>query len=170
MKLVPHPANTGAPTLMGAFTAMGRLAFDLLAVWPVQRAPGPLYHDILMTGLDRYADLLRSGRVVLAGDLNSSTRVLNQKHTHPVFVQRAAALGLVSAYHEQTGERHGEETVATYLHNSGPTREFHIDYCFVAEALKGHVKVSVLNNSEWAARGDHFPVVLDVNDEVLKES
>ena len=98
---------------------------------------------------------------------NSNTRVLNQRQTHPRFVTRTEELGLVSAYHQQTGERHGEETVATYLHSSGPTREFHIDYCFIAKGLKGYATMSIKNDPEWAARSDHYPLVLDVDDAAL---
>ena len=61
LKLSPHPANAGAPTLMAGFSVSGQVAFDLLAVWAVRPNGGPSYHDVLMAALDRYADLLSSG-------------------------------------------------------------------------------------------------------------
>ena len=167
LKLIPHPANADAPTLVGAFTASGRIAFDLLAVWAVKQTGGPSYHDILTAGLERYGGLLRSSRAIMAGDFNSSTYVSGQEFTHPQFVKRAESLGLVSAYHEQTGERHGEETVTTYLHNFEANMGFHIDYCFVAKSLMGSVKLCVLNDAEWAGRSDHYPLVLDVSNKAL---
>lgn len=167
LTLTPHPLNNGAPSLMGAFHVNGRIAFDLLAAWPVQGMRGPTYHQILMAGLDRYADFLRSTRTILVGDLNSSSRVSRQRTTHPRFVQRAESLGLVSAYHVLTGEPHGEETIATYRHSTGPTREFHLDYCFVGQPICGSATLRILNDADWAGRSDHFPLVLDLRDELL---
>jgi len=167
LKLLPHPGNFAAETHMGAFTASGQVTFNLLALWPVQRRVSS-YHHILMSALDRYADFLVADRVIMAGDLNSTSRVSSQRASHPLFVKRAQELGLVSAYHEQTGEGHGDETVATYLHNCDSTRGFHIDYCFITNALKASAKLLIKNDAEWAARSDHFPLVLDVDDGVLR--
>ena len=167
LNLTPHPANAAIPPLMAAYTVSGHVKFDLLTIWPVQRKGGSSYHEILMAALDRYAGVVGSCRAIMAGDCNSSTRVSNQRVTHPLFVKRAESLGLVSAYHEQEGEQHGEETLATYRHNCGPIREFHIDYCFVAKPLNAFVKLRVLNDTVWAERSDHFPLVLDVRDEAL---
>ena len=166
LTLVSHPAKKDSPPLMAAFNISGRIVFGLLAVWPVERMGGP-YHRILAAGLDNYEDFLASSRTIMAGDFNSNSRVKGQEVKHPQFVKRLESIGLVSAYHEQTGELHGEEKVATFLHNQGENREFHIDYCFVAKELKGHARLKVHNEAEWAVRSDHFPLVLDVNDEAL---
>jgi endonuclease/exonuclease/phosphatase family metal-dependent hydrolase len=167
LELEAHPANAGAPPLMGAFTVSGRGKFDLMACWPVKRDGGPDYHQILMAGLERYEDVLRTGHTILAGDLNSSTRVTSQRRSHPAFVERAGDLGLVSAYHLATGEVHGGESVPTYLHGPGESGQFHIDYCFVPERLAEAVSIEVLADDTWADRSDHFPVVLDVEDGAL---
>jgi exodeoxyribonuclease-3 len=167
LNLNPHPTNAAFPPLLAAFRATGNVAFNLLSVWPVQRTGGSSYHEILMTALGRYADMLKSGRAIMAGDFNSNTRVSNQKDTHPQFVKAAESLGLVSVYHEQTGEAHGEEKIATYLHSSGNNKEFHIDYCFVPKSLINSVKLTILNDPQWAGHSDHFPIVLDVRDEAF---
>ena len=168
LNLTPHPDNAAIPPLMAAYKVSGHVAFELLAVWPVQRKGGSSYHEILMAALDRYTHVVGSCRAIMAGDCNSSTRVSNQRDTHPLFVKRAESLGLISAYHEQKGEQHGVETVATYRHNCGPIRDFHIDYCFVAKQLNAFAKLRVLNDAVWAERSDHFPLVLDVRDEALR--
>ena len=91
----------------------------------------------------------------------------NQQRTHSEFVQAADSLGLVSAYHFQSGETHGDETIPTYVHGSGDTREFHLDYCFVTKALAESANLSVLRGGEWPNRSDHFPVVMDVPNAAL---
>ena len=107
-----HPENARAPRLAG-FSVRGSVEFELVAAWPVQAKGDPSYHRTLMEILTVFGSTLGSGRAILAGDLNSSTRVLSQSSTHSKFVTAAAALGLVSAYHERAGELHGEETVPT---------------------------------------------------------
>lgn len=167
LTLEAHPANDGAPTLMGAFEVGGDLEFSLLAIWPVQRKGDPTYHQVLMSGLDRFSNFLGCGRAIMAGDFNSNTRVMFQKHTHPEFVEAAKKSGLVSAYHFQSDEAHGKETVATYRHGTGESNVFHIDYCFVSEPLASASTLSVLRSAYWAQLSDHYPVVLDVPDVAL---
>lgn len=161
LELHASPKNEGAATLSAGFGVSGRESFDLLAVWPVSRRSEPSYHQVLMSVLERFAELLSSGRAVMLGDLNSNTRVVAQRSTHPRFVQEAARLGLVSAYHRQTGEQHGDESVATYRHGSGDQRDFHLDYCFLSDALAAQSVIAVDASRDWFAIGDHRPVVLD---------
>lgn len=167
-ELSAHGANVGAPELVGAFRVRGRVALDFLAVWPVQRREGPRYNHILMDTLERFADLLASGSALLVGDLNSNSRVSAQRSTHPAFVARASELGLVSAYHAQTGEQYGAETVPTYPHGSSGTA-FHLDYCFVPQRLAASTNASVMRGGDWALRSDHFPLVVDIPDAALGE-
>ena len=77
LSLEPHPANQLSPPLMAGFRVRGHVDFNLLAVWPVQREGGLRYAQTLHAGLERYSDLL-SDRAIMAGDLNSSTKVSGQ--------------------------------------------------------------------------------------------
>jgi endonuclease/exonuclease/phosphatase family metal-dependent hydrolase len=101
----------------------------------------------------------------MLGDFNSSTRVSSQKRSHPMFVQAAQDRGLVSAYHEQSGESHGEESVPTYLHGNGA--EFHLDYGFVTQPLVGAVQCRIADEPRWFEIGDHRPIVLDIDEAAL---
>lgn len=170
LSLSASPDRSASPPLSAAFRVSGRIGFGLVAAWPVQYAGGLPYHRLLMETLDRHRDVLGCTPAILAGDLNSSTRVAAQRRSHPQFVERAHALGLVSAYHFQTGELHGEERTPTYLHASGQSREFHLDYCFVSQELAACCTISVLRGGEWPSLSDHFPVVLDIPDQVLTTS
>ena len=169
LELKAHPANEGAPPLMAGYTVRGDLEFSILALWQVQIGGGPKYHRILMAALDRYAGLLTSKRTIMAGDLNSNTRVSGQQTTHPKFVSAAESLGLVSAYHGLTGECHGLETVCTYRHGVRDAKEFYLDYCFISKPLTETANLSVLRDGVWLQRSDHFPVVLDIPDAELSQ-
>ena len=169
LELEPHPANEGAPPLMAGYTVHGDLEFSLLALWPVQIDGGPNYHRVLMAAINRYAALLTTERTIMAGDLNSNTRVSGQQTTHSKFVATAESLGLVSAYHALTGECHGLETVGTYRHGARDSKEFHLDYCFVPHSLVESANLIVRRDGDWPQRSDHFPVVLDIPDAALSQ-
>lgn len=131
-----HDNNSIAPTLFGAFHVRGPSSLNLLAAWPVQRAPGPPYSQLLRASLDVFSEFLAAQRVVIMGDLNTTSRVKSQAQTHPEFVAKAAAPGLTSIYHHQTGGSHGQETLATYRHGGSAKSTFHSDYCFLSLALQ----------------------------------
>lgn len=163
LHLESHPENDAAPDYMAGFHVSGDSNFDLVAIWPVSRPDEISYHKILMAALDHYVDLLGSGRAVMLGDFNSSSRVLAQARTHPRFVAAAADLGLVSLYHEQTGEGHGQESASTYRHSSGAMRDFHIDYCFVSRELSAASEISIPQDEHWMRLSDHYPLVVDIS-------
>jgi len=165
--LFPCPENEGAPPRMLGFAVRGKFNFDLLAAWPVSRKGDPSYHEVLMTAVDRYARILGGERVIVAGDLNSNTRVSFQRDTHPRFVSAMSDLGLRSVYHAASGEPHGEESIPTYRHSPGPQRDFHLDYAFVSAALAGTAELKILHDSYWMTVGDHYPLVLEVHDNAL---
>ncbi len=154
----PHPANDGAPPFIACFALRGKIDCQLCAVWPV-KGKNTTYHKILMAGLKRFSDVLTSERAIMVGDFNSSSRVVAQRKTHPLFVQAAGKLGLASVYHAQQGEAHGEETVGTYRHSDG--REFHLDFCFTSNSIANSARLQILRDSEWSTRSDHFPLVVD---------
>lgn len=158
-----YPENETAPGLMGAWKVSGRVAFKLLAAWPVKR-PSLSFHRLLMDGLHHFREFLADGPVVIAGDLNTSSRVQDQERAHGVFVDAARQLGLVSVYHTQSGEEHGSETHNTYRHGSIAAKPFHLDYCFVSAGLAAAATVSVLGSAVWCQRSDHSPIVLDIPD------
>jgi len=162
LHLTPHPANGGAPPLVGGYAVHGRVNFKLLAAWPVKLDGGDSYHNVLIKSLKRFEDVLGAENSLFAGDLNSSTGVSDQRVSHPKFVEEAEKLGLASLYHEQTGENHGDESVKTYRH--GNAKQFHLDYCFASRRLRPAANISVLRGGDWSSRSDHFPVVVDIPD------
>lgn len=157
--------QAGSPALFGAFHVHGPFSFHLLAVWPVKghKGAGPSYSQSLAASLSVFQEFLKAECTVMAGDFNSNTRVKEQRFAHPEFVRGAAALGLVSLYHHQTGLEHGQETVATYRHNNSDRATFHLDYCFLSQSLLGAASLRVLDSAVWKDRSDHFPILVDLS-------
>lgn len=162
LNLEPHPENDAAPPMLAGYHVSGDESFDLLAVWPVADPELYSYHEILMAALDHYSDLLSDQRAVMIGDFNSSTKVTKQRRTHPKFVSAASTIGLTSLYHHWSGESHGEESVSTYSHSSGVSRDFHIDYCFISQALAERAELQIPHDDSWMAMSDHYPLVADI--------
>ena len=165
----PEPENEGAPPYVRAFAIRGRVEFRLLAGWPVKRGEFTSYHRILMESLARFCPAACTVPTIFAGDLNTSTGVRNQEESHPAFVEKAAELGLVSAYHRQTGERFGRESTPTYLDGSRKGMGFHIDYCFVSGDLLESTRVRIPRPGEWPSGSDHLPVIAEVADEAIRQ-
>jgi hypothetical protein len=161
VNLAPLGQNPSAPTLAMGFQLEGAIELDLLAIWPVSKPGTPSYHRVLMRALELYSDMLSSGRAIMIGDFNSSARVTSQRTSHPRFVEAARDLGLVSLYHERSGEAHGKESHSTYFHSRG--QAFHIDYCFVSRQLLGSAKLLIGDQARWTALSDHLPLIVDID-------
>jgi exodeoxyribonuclease-3 len=99
---------------------------------------------------------------VMAGDFNSSPVISGQESTHPAFVARAEAAGLVSVFHFQEGVAHGAEAAGTLRRGKKVPKQYHIDYCFVSKPLAPAASLSIIKNERWSARGDHWPLILDI--------
>lgn len=147
--------------------------FNLLAVWAQnasagitrKRQPGPL-----RLALSKYREFLTSMPSVVAGDWNSNAiwDKPGWRINHMAKVDILARMGLVSAYHEITGDQQGQEIVPTlYWRNRtkyGPT--YHIDYIFMPRDWVTDVEhFSIGSFEEWCGNGlsDHVPIVLSVN-------
>ncbi len=152
----------------------GSAKFNLLAVWAYNHRATE-FHPIEpktaqpQQALDVYADLLRAGPVLVAGDFNNNVvwdragRETNWSRT----VARYRAAGLVSAYHAYSGEAQGTESIPTLYWRSrrpgGPT--YHIDYCFIPEAWVPSLRtVAAGDFPTWVGggRSDHVPLVVDL--------
>lgn len=154
-----------SPSFFLPLRVSGPVVFRLLAAWPT-RTDESSYAAVIERGIGASAVWLSEGPAILAGDLNTSTKVVKQATTHPEFVRRMAELGLVSAYHELGGHAHGAEPEATFL--KGRTHDhaqgFHLDYCFLSSSLLPGSQVVVGDRTVWRPRSDHLPVILDVPD------
>ena len=152
-----------------AISPNGEIQFTLLAVWTVKRARDgrPSYAGQLAASIDRYQSLLRTGPVVLAGDLNASAQ-LPKREEHQRNIAHLEALGVRSAFHHHRRLEHGEEEAMT-LRWIGPgykQHEFHCDFVFLSADLQQRiVGVEIGDMPSWveSKRSDHCPVVVELD-------
>lgn len=155
---------SGLPTFVMPLRVVGPAVFNLVAVWTVGKGFAG-YVRVLDEALTKLADFLASGPTVIAGDFNSNAIWDRQAGAvnHTSVVRRLGELGLVSAYHQLTGEAHGAEATPTfhqYFHRDKP---HHIDYVFVPHQWSGRVEsVTVGDADTWLSRSDHAPLVVDL--------
>ncbi len=144
----------------------GPVAFALAAVWPVEQ--GRLtYGGILRRVVDTYLPDETVTRTILAGDLNSNTRVVAQRASHPKLVSSLSVRGLNSVYHHQEYVPHGDERTGTYRTGS---REFYLDYAFVPLSWIESATAAVLRGPQWSLMSDHYPLVLDIPDAAFRRA
>ena len=151
----------------------GPVDFNLLAVWAFNMQGGIIRkHQIgpLRRALSRYESFLTEHPAIVAGDLNHNVfwDKPGYRNNHRTSVDRLAQFGLVSAYHELTGEEQGDETTPTLYwrdrKKDGPT--YHIDYIFLPRPWLPDIREFTIGAFEdWCGSGlsDHVPLVLDVD-------
>lgn len=151
----------------------GPVNFNLLAAW-AQNASGDVIRKRqtgpLLRSLNRYRTFLKEGPVVLAGDLNSNTiwDKPGWSNNHMTLVSKLTRRGLISAYHHNRVENHGEEKTPTHYWRDrckdGPT--YHLDYAFVPQDWMASVRrLQVGSFEDWVGSGlsDHVPIIVDVD-------
>ncbi len=157
--------RTNLPRYLLPLRVTGPESFLLWAVWAC--------HD----GADRYVRgthravassrrLIGSAPTVMLGDFNSNA-IWDHEHpaglSHSALVRVLDGLGLVSAYHDHSGEPHGQERRPTFYEYRHAHRPYHLDYCFLPHAWAGRVTgVEVGAHAEWAGSSDHMPLIVDV--------
>ncbi len=115
--------------------------------------------------VDRYAQVLGSGRAILAGDFNVSGRT-DLEGVTAFFRAMRERFGLVSAYHTFNKLPIRTNDVATLWWLFDESKTYHCDFVFVPEAWR-IANVMVGTYADWGsvnakARSDHAPVIVDV--------
>lgn len=146
----------------------GPVPFTLFAVWTVPHLESRLYVHCLFEALETYGDLLRSPRVLWAGDFNNNFRLDKPRHALQFadFVARMSAVGLESLYHQQNGCARGEEKESTFFLYRKAKRPFHIDFIFASSEMRKHgFEMVIGKRGTWARRSDHMPLACSFRQE-----
>lgn len=150
----------------------GPLRFNLLATWAQNASGGNTRkHQLgpLRRAVSRYRRFLGEAPAVVAGDLNNNVfwDRPGWRINHAAMVDKLAALGLTSAYHDTTGEAQGAERQPTLYWRDrtkdGPT--YHIDYIFRPKNLAPDGETLTVGRFEdWVGNGlsDHVPLIWDL--------
>jgi len=141
-------------------------SFNLLAVWTMQaNSPTFQYIGQLWKYLQINKDRLAEDHSVICGDFNSNViwDKWDRWWNHSDVVKELGELGILSLYHELTGEEQGKETAPTLYLQRKQERPYHIDYAFASEALRENVSLSVGSAEQWLEISDHMPLSFTVN-------
>ena len=151
----------------------GPTNFFLLGVWNMfkskTRHPDRPARGVILQALDVYSEQVRTSPTVVAGDFNNSVfwdtgrRAQNMANVVAAMDNHQ----LVSAYHQFTGELHGQESQPTIYWRdrklAGP--RFHIDFCFIPDQWIPRLEaVEVGGFANYVGNGlsDHVPVVVNL--------
>lgn len=119
----------------------------IMAAWPTRtdnNAPKD-YPQIAMEALQYYAPYLKDYPTIISGDMNcykGQAGETKQFNIQTIF-EFLEGIGYVSAYHHQTGETIGNESVATYYHRFNEKSPFFLDYTF------SNIPINSYSLCEW---------------------
>jgi len=114
----------------------------IIAAWPTRtgnNAPKD-YPQIAMEALQYYTPYLKEFPTIISGDMNcykGQAGETKQFNIQTIF-EFLEGIGYVSAYHHQTGEAIGNESVATYYHRFNDKSPFFLDYTFSNIPIKSY--------------------------------
>lgn len=137
----------------------------LLAIWAMaHKDPKLSYVGQIARAITRYGDFLGTKETVVAGDFNSNKQWDRKPRigNHSWVVEALARYGLVSVYHEWSGEAQGEESAKTLFMYRKREQVYHIDYCFVPHTWMPRLRTFAVGAYErWRAESDHMPLLLE---------
>ena len=133
----------------------------IIAAWPTTTEHNkPMkYPQIAMAALQEYAPYIKEYPTVITGDMNCFKGKSGE--TKQLSIQTILSflgeMGLVSSYHDRTGEALGNETKATYYHQFKESQPFFIDYTFTNIPIKSY------ELGEWHKMlSDHVPQFIEL--------
>ena len=112
----------------------------VIAAWPTktERNNPKSYPQIAFAAICEYTPYFEQYPVIITGDLNcyKGQSRETKKYNISSIVYFLSSLGLVSVYHQLTGEVIGEESTATYYHQFKKDLPFFLDYTFTNIPIK----------------------------------
>ncbi len=142
--------------------------FQLIAVWAMDHKDDRhSYSGQVYQALGTYRGFIQTADTVFLGDYNSSKRTTPKSRmgNHATITLDLNDLWLVSAYHQFTHERQGQEKRWTYFRGRKPDRPSHIDYAFIPSRwLRRLANVQVGDPQVWLQHSDHCPVIVEIRE------
>jgi endonuclease/exonuclease/phosphatase (EEP) superfamily protein YafD len=142
--------------------------FQVVAIWAKDhRIDAQSYSAQVYQAIATYRAFIQGGDTVFLGDFNSSPRTTpgSRLGNHAELDLVLRDLWMVSAYHQFTHQRQGQETQATFFRARQLERAYHIDYAYIpVRWLRRLARVSVGQPEPWLALSDHMPLVVEVQE------
>jgi len=105
-------------------------------------------------------------KTLICGDFNSNSRWDKPRRlwNHTRCVTELEGLGLLSLYHQLTGESQGAETRPTFYLHRNLEKDYHIDYAFAHQSLVAPDVTSLTIGSPdtWLSHSDHMPLLFEL--------
>ena len=133
----------------------------IMAAWPTtteQNKPMK-YPQIAMAALQEYAPYIKEYPTVITGDMNCYKGQSGETKQYSIqaIMSFLEEMGLVSAYHDRTGEALGSESKATYYHQFKENLPFFLDYTFSS------IPIISYELGEWDRMlSDHVPQFIEI--------
>jgi exodeoxyribonuclease III len=160
--------NPELKTILPIRVSNGKKHFTLLAVWAYNPADKDYdYIGQVWKAIHYYEELLRSGKVILAGDFNSNViwDRLKRKTNHSMVVEKLKTLGIHSVYHSHLKIDPGSEKHPTFFLYRHKDKPYHIDYCFASgNFIRKTGDIEIGNYQTWKMHSDHSPLMVSFND------
>ncbi len=133
----------------------------IIAAWPTtteQNKPMK-YPQIAMMALQEYAPYLKESPSLITGDMNCYKGQSGEtiKYSIQAIFDFLGRMGIVSVYHDRSGETLGSESKATYFHQFKEDKPFFLDYTFSNMVLKSY------KLGDWdKGISDHVPQLIEI--------
>ena len=137
--------------------------FNLLGVWAMPPYV-EMIHDYFDANLDLFDDNL-----VMCGDFNSNA-IWNREHktkdsngndkNQTNLNIKLNNHGLVSVYHDLTGEKQGKEKEYTFYLYRKLDNPYHIDYVYAGKDVVTNFNIG--NADKWIQLSDHAPLTFEI--------
>ena len=141
----------------------GPVPFTLVAVRTTPGGDGPHpYARQMLDVLEQNPAVVPDRPLVVAGDLNLS---LPMDDGFAAVAEAMRGLGLVSVWHEVSGEEFGQESAQTHVYGPRKNRS-HIDYIWIPRDWLPAVRsVEIGNEDDWVGQGrsDHCPITVELS-------
>lgn len=138
-------------------------SFNLLGVWAMPKYV-EMIHDYFDANMDLFDDNL-----IICGDFNSNVIWNNEHKTKDSLGNdknqtnlniKLNKCGLISAYHDLTGEKQGKETQYTFYMNWKLEKPYHIDYVYAGKDVITAFQIG--DAEKWVELSDHIPLTFEV--------
>lgn len=143
-----------------------KLDLHMLAVWAMNHPDPKLsYVGQIAQAVTRYREFISAKETLIVGDFNSNKQWDRKPRigNHSWLVDTLRQYGLVSTYHQWSGEAQGEETAKTFYMYRKQEKVYHIDYCFIPHSwLERLTAVVVGDHQQWLSMSDHMPLLLEL--------
>lgn len=140
---------------------------NLVGVWTkYAESPNFRYIGQLWKYIQLHRTNISSNPTVLCGDLNSNSQWDERDRcwNHSDVVRELAEIGLLSIYHNQTGEKQGDESTPTLFMYRKVDRPYHIDYAFAPGSILDACRTNfwIGDPNDWLEYSDHMPIAFEI--------